>query len=241
MGQAVNVFLITRDPMLVIAVDRLLTDKCDELRLAGVINPDKQDNEIALEQLRPDIVLAEVVSLQCMRSVQTVWKKCGGKLLLWCHTGLFQATAELLDDGCAGVIDRCASGEAVLRCLLQAAHGLASCAMGNEQETVSIRLTYREQQLVALLAKGMKNKEIGACLGLSEGTVKIYVSRLLEKTGAKDRYELALIAVKNTLLGRAERGQPVPAKVAERRAMAASMLRSLTLVQREPARAQAVR
>ena len=63
-------------------------------------------------------------------------------------------------------------------------------------------LTRREQQLIAELARGSKNKEIAYNLGISEGTVKVYLSRLCAKVGAKDRLELALYGIRNLGLDR---------------------------------------
>lgn len=61
----------------------------------------------------------------------------------------------------------------------------------------TVRLTPREGELVALLAQGLKNKEIATSLNISEGTVKVYLSKLFQKVGAKDRFELALFGLKN--------------------------------------------
>lgn len=60
-----------------------------------------------------------------------------------------------------------------------------------------IAITKRESQLVQLIAQAMKNKEIAATLRISEGTVKVYLSRLFQKLGVKDRFELALYALRN--------------------------------------------
>ena len=62
-------------------------------------------------------------------------------------------------------------------------------------------LTNRERQLVSLLSQGLKNKEIAATMVVSEGTVKVYLSRLYEKLGVKDRFELALFALRNLTTG----------------------------------------
>ena len=64
-----------------------------------------------------------------------------------------------------------------------------------------VYLTNREGQLVSLLSQGLKNKEIAAALMVSEGTVKVYLSRLFEKTGVKDRFELALFGLRNLTAG----------------------------------------
>jgi DNA-binding NarL/FixJ family response regulator len=54
------------------------------------------------------------------------------------------------------------------------------------------RLTPREHQVVTLLAQGLKNTEIAKALGISPGTVKVHLMHVFEKTGARDRYELAI-------------------------------------------------
>jgi DNA-binding CsgD family transcriptional regulator len=63
--------------------------------------------------------------------------------------------------------------------------------------TKRVALTPRERQLVVLIAQGLKNKEIAHRLGVSEGTVKVYLGRLFSKTGVSDRRELALFAQRN--------------------------------------------
>src|SRR5207253_4649867 len=62
-------------------------------------------------------------------------------------------------------------------------------------------LTRREGQLVALLSQGLKNKEIATAMSISEGSVKVYLSRLFQKLQVKDRFELALFGLKNLSAG----------------------------------------
>jgi DNA-binding NarL/FixJ family response regulator len=52
----------------------------------------------------------------------------------------------------------------------------------------------RERDIVRLLAAGLSNKEIGDRLCLAEGTVKNYVTSILQKLGARDRTQAALRA-----------------------------------------------
>lgn len=52
-------------------------------------------------------------------------------------------------------------------------------------------LTEREAQTLALIAQGMSNKLIARQLGISEGTVKVYVKNLLRKLDVRSRLELA--------------------------------------------------
>ncbi len=56
-------------------------------------------------------------------------------------------------------------------------------------------LTGKEERILQLIAEGMSNKQIGAKVFLAEGTVKNYVSRIMEKLHARSRTELAVRAV----------------------------------------------
>ena len=55
-------------------------------------------------------------------------------------------------------------------------------------------LTEREDAILALIGEGLGNKEIARRLDLAEGTVKNYVSRILDKLHARSRTELAIRA-----------------------------------------------
>ncbi len=56
-------------------------------------------------------------------------------------------------------------------------------------------LTPREEQVMALVAEGLSNREIGAQLGLSEHTIKKYMLRIFDKLGISSRVELVLYAL----------------------------------------------
>lgn len=55
-------------------------------------------------------------------------------------------------------------------------------------------LTPRETEILALIAEGMSNREIGARLFLAEKTVKNYVSGILSKLGMQRRTQAAVLA-----------------------------------------------
>ncbi|MFK7904201.1 MAG: response regulator [Chitinophagales bacterium] len=59
----------------------------------------------------------------------------------------------------------------------------------------------RELEVLKLLAKGLKNKEIAGKLFISERTVKFHVSSILSKLGAKNRTEAVQIGVKRGFVG----------------------------------------
>jgi DNA-binding NarL/FixJ family response regulator len=56
-------------------------------------------------------------------------------------------------------------------------------------------LTPREEQVVALVADGLSNREVARELNLSEHTVKKYLFRIFDKLGISSRVELVLYAV----------------------------------------------
>lgn len=61
------------------------------------------------------------------------------------------------------------------------------------------QLTEREREVLALLGRGMSNKEIAANLSISEKTAKFHVSSILGKLGLADRTQAALFASKHGL------------------------------------------
>jgi DNA-binding NarL/FixJ family response regulator len=59
------------------------------------------------------------------------------------------------------------------------------------------RLTEKEEKILELIAEGMMNRQIGQALFLAEGTVKNYVSRIMEKLHANTRTELAVLSTRH--------------------------------------------
>ena len=57
------------------------------------------------------------------------------------------------------------------------------------------RLSERERQIAFCVARGKKNKDISAQLNISENTVKRHLQSIFNKTGARDRLELAVLAL----------------------------------------------
>lgn len=59
------------------------------------------------------------------------------------------------------------------------------------------RLTPREREVLDAIASGRTNKEIARSLGISPGTVKTHVERLIGKLGVRDRTQAAIVAVEH--------------------------------------------
>ena len=64
------------------------------------------------------------------------------------------------------------------------------------------QLTARQREVLALLGEGRSNREIGAALFVSEGTVKNHVTQILQITGVPDRTRLALLLARSSRAGR---------------------------------------
>lgn len=63
---------------------------------------------------------------------------------------------------------------------------------GKDFDYARYNLSEKEAELIELIAQGMNNKEISAEIYLSEGTVRNYISELLEKLELRDRTQLAV-------------------------------------------------
>jgi DNA-binding CsgD family transcriptional regulator len=61
-------------------------------------------------------------------------------------------------------------------------------------------LTEREREVMALVAQGLTNEEIGQRLFMSPATAKTHVSRAMLKLGARDRAQLVVLAYQTGLV-----------------------------------------
>jgi len=126
------------------------------------------------------------------------------KIVLWVHTISTELALQAMSLGVRGILRKTLPTETLLRCLTRVNEGELWFEKALTDSIMSARrysLTRREGQLVSLLSQGLKNKEIATALTISEGTVKVYLSRLFQKLGVKDRFELALYGLKNLTPG----------------------------------------
>ena len=78
-------------------------------------------------------------------------------------------------------------------------HGMAKKPQGDDDAKLSL-LTAREIEVLKLLGEAKTNSDIADMLFISEHTVKVHVSRILEKLGLSARAEAVRIAIRSGLV-----------------------------------------
>jgi two-component system nitrate/nitrite response regulator NarP len=63
-----------------------------------------------------------------------------------------------------------------------------------ERASQAPSLTPRERELIDLVRQGLRNRDIATRLGVTEGTVKVYLHAIFDKIGVDNRTELAMRA-----------------------------------------------
>ena len=124
--------------------------------------------------------------------------KNGTAVVVW-GSPLPEAEAlRFLQSGAAAVIRKTAPVGLLVECLRAVCEGETwvepGVLLANDQPQRLARtaLTSRELQVMELIERGMKNKDIAGALGIRTGTVKIHLKHIFEKTGIRGRYGLAL-------------------------------------------------
>jgi DNA-binding NarL/FixJ family response regulator len=120
---------------------------------------------------------------------------------------------EAIQAGAAGYVLKQAGGQDVIRALQAVAEGQALLdpaltervfarvrKAAREQEAAAFAmLSEQEQRVLARVSAGQTNREIAEALHLGEGTVRNYVSNILDKLGVANRAEAAAYATKHNL------------------------------------------
>ena len=75
--------------------------------------------------------------------------------------------------------------------------------MADQRACIKLGLTYRQRQLMTLVARGLTNKEIAANLNLSEFTVKNHIHRIMKQIHAENRQEAVDVVRAGRLLANA--------------------------------------
>ncbi len=101
-----------------------------------------------------------------------------------------------------GIVFKTSDPALLLTCLDQVSAGRrwidpevqAQIDTARELNSVADSFTPRERELIDLVAQGLRNRDIAERLGITEGTVKVYLHAIFEKAGVASRTELALKA-----------------------------------------------
>ena len=117
-------------------------------------------------------------------------------VVLWADALPLELMFKTLEFGVRGIVQRNVQPEQLVESLRKVAAGELQIGFGVRNGEVSqprhnVSLTPREREIVSFLRQGMRNKQIAGEMGITEGTVKIYLFRLFHKLGVRNRFELA--------------------------------------------------
>jgi DNA-binding NarL/FixJ family response regulator len=116
---------------------------------------------------------------------------------------------DALDAGAVGYLLKDAEPDELLRGIEAAARGESPLApkaaravlTARAESRPSAELTVREQEVLALLAQGLANKQIARRLGIAEKTVKAHLTSVFQSIGVTDRTQAALWAQRQGIGG----------------------------------------
>lgn len=163
----------------------------------------------AVEELHPDVLLLDVdlPDIDGIDVVQTVaWQEPTIAVVVLTACAHPERVVAAIDAGASGYLLKTEEPSVVLAGLraARAGHLPVSAALvrgllrfrGADQSRTYL-LTPREEQIVQLVAAGMKNKQIGRELGISDKTVKSHLTRIFQRIDVADRAQAAAWATEH--------------------------------------------
>ena len=109
-----------------------------------------------------------------------------------------------LDAGACGYLIKDMLGDELIRAVRTAAAGkriIPPVVAGRLAEfTPRIDLTEREVEVLRLVGKGLRNKEIARVIGRTEETVKVHLKHVMQKLGVDDRTEAVTVALQRGII-----------------------------------------
>jgi DNA-binding NarL/FixJ family response regulator len=124
-------------------------------------------------------------------------------LMLSTHSGE-EEIYRALQAGARGYIVKSILREELLRAVREVYQGRQYVdplvASHLEERRFHRSLSSREIEVLKMVARGLGNKEIASSLDIAEVTVKLHVSHVLEKLGAKDRTQAATVALQRGII-----------------------------------------
>jgi DNA-binding NarL/FixJ family response regulator len=194
-----RILLFTDQPVLAHGLGAIL-QSVDGLELVSTCNS-TDDLALLVETHEPELVLLDRTSERTFGQLAELKsRRPACKIVLWVHSISKELAFQAMSLGVRGILRKTLASDLLIKCLQKVLNGelwFEKALTDSFLTAETVALTEREGQLVTLLAQGLRNKEIAAMLGISETTVKIYLSRLFQKVGVQDRFELALYGLKN--------------------------------------------
>jgi two-component system, NarL family, nitrate/nitrite response regulator NarL len=194
-----TIYVCEPQPIVLAGLRAVLAD-CPDLQLIGH-SVGAAEAPLVIAQLKPDIVLLghspnpRTLLGEIPRVVEA---STDSRIVLWVLDLAELECLRALQLGVKGIVRKTAPIESLIECLRTSANGQVWLEeprferVRQESRRVLPRMTPRERQIVELVCRGMKNKEIAAALTITPGTVKVHLMHIFEKTGVKDRFQLAL-------------------------------------------------
>jgi DNA-binding NarL/FixJ family response regulator len=195
----ISVFACESQPIVLEGLAKVLSG-CEDFDYVGSA-PALGDTFAALRRCQADIVLLDhSAGLKAVFEFIADVKNASGncQAVLWVHDLADVDCFRALRCGARGILKKTLPVDALLECLRSVAGGNVWIEGSPEQSSDGAdrrsipRLTPREKQIVHQICEGQKNKEIAATLSITAGTVKVHLMHIFEKTGVKDRFELAI-------------------------------------------------
>jgi two-component system, NarL family, nitrate/nitrite response regulator NarL len=194
----ISVFACEAQPIVIEGLQTVLS-KCEDVTFAGSVRS-IGDAFDAVNRIKPDVVLIDLSSgltssLRLVSSLKATSQSSHG--VLWVVDLPEMETFRALQMGVRGIVRKSLPIPNLLDCLRMVGNGKVWMDDSEEvsaffQKKEASRLTPREKQVVALICRGMKNKQIAENLHITPGTVKVHLMHIFEKTGLKDRLALAV-------------------------------------------------
>jgi len=202
--------LIVDDDALIRESLKLLLDMEEDIEVVGTASNGQEAFDICKEE-RPDVVLMDI-RMPVMDGVLGTKLIKGSlkdvKVMILTTFKDDEYIREAIKNGAEGYILKNQSSDSIIDCLRAVYKGnavfqkdiadaLTSMMEKEKRKKPDIDLTLRETEIMRLISEGLSNKEISAKLYLSEGTIRNYVTALLEKLELRDRTQLAIYYLKN--------------------------------------------
>ncbi len=199
-AEAHSVFICETLPIMLEGLRKIL-EGCADLTLVGTA-PSAGEALSRIETLRPRVVLLDQTgglraALQSVIEIKRIAPET--QTVLWANALAEVDSMRALQAGVRGILKRTIPVTTLLECLRAVAAGnlwienaISNQVVGFLNRKTNTRLTTREQEIVQLVCRGFKNRQIAQELSITPGTVKVHLMHVFEKTGVKDRYELAL-------------------------------------------------